>query len=169
MKKGICLSPNLRETFSMRGDLAPGSETTAHRAYVFLLETKSLSTRQPVRAGCGCRRRVTGLADLHSSAGLDKSLILYPCRVSPGRFPRARCPSDQLPGVGPAHQLTAASHRTLLPFPQDSPLSLALIPCCKKALQHNSLFGHTVTPLSQLPLGSQCPAPCVSEAFPPPS
>lgn len=58
------------------------------------------------------------------------------------------------------------THRTLLPFPQDSPLSLALTPCCKKALQHSSFFGHTVTPLSQLPLGSQCPAPCVSVGLP---
>ena len=54
-RRSMCLSSSLRETFSLKGGLAHGPATTAHRVYVFLLEMKSHSTRQLVPASCGCR------------------------------------------------------------------------------------------------------------------
>ena len=54
-RRSMCLSSSLRETFSLKGGLAHGPATTAHRVYVFLLEMKSHSTRQLVPASCGCQ------------------------------------------------------------------------------------------------------------------
>ena len=120
IRRSMCLSSSLRETFSLKGDLAHGPATTAHRAYVFLLEMKSHSTRQLVPASCGCRLWVTGLANLHLSVGLSRSialwhiscvpqtsflgwapppscLSLYPSSLSPGFFPFP-CPYSELQG-----------------------------------------------------------------------
>lgn len=78
--------------------------------------------------------------------GVDSESLTWPTsiyqRVSTEALHFSTSPVSLRPASWCGPHLPAASYCTLLPFPQDSSLSLALTLSCKEALQHSSFFCH---------------------------